>query len=170
MDGRYITYHTRLGRIWLGICILATVTIGCASSANTTRAEDPSDHLVNDYSTPGDGRVGPDGDRHRLRGEASWYGAKFDGRQTASGEIYDMQQFTAAHKTLPFHTVVRVTDLRNLKSVVVRINDRGPYVDGRIIDLSKAAAREIGLTIHGVRPVRLEILRWGDGTTLHASR
>ncbi len=91
-------------------------------------------------------------------GYASWYGPKFHGRKTASGEPYNMHALTAAHKSLPFGTLVRVTNLENGKSVVVRINDRGPYVAGRIIDLSYAAAKKIGLDKIGVAKVRLEII------------
>lgn len=91
-------------------------------------------------------------------GIASWYGHPYHGRASASGEIYDMEQMTAAHRTLPFGTMVRVHDLDNEKSVVVRINDRGPFVDGRIIDLSHAAARAIEMIGPGIARVRLEIL------------
>jgi rare lipoprotein A len=89
-------------------------------------------------------------------GLASWYGGKFHGRRTASGEIFDTNKFTAAHKTLPFGTLVLVTNLDNGKTAVVRINDRGPFVAGRIIDLSRAAAAAIGMTGKGVAPVRIE--------------
>jgi rare lipoprotein A len=91
-------------------------------------------------------------------GYASWYGGKFQGRRTANGEIFDTNKLTAAHKSLPFGTKVRVTDLESEKSVIVRINDRGPFVENRIIDLSKAAADIIGLTPRGVGRVRLEIV------------
>ena len=76
-------------------------------------------------------------------GNASWYGVPFHGRHASNGEIYDMYKLTAAHRTLPFETMVRVTNLNNGKSTVVRITDRGPFVDNRIIDLSLAAAREV---------------------------
>ncbi len=94
-------------------------------------------------------------------GYASWYGKPFHGRRTASGEIYDMYDLTAAHKTLPFGTRVRVTRRDTGASVVVRINDRGPFVRGRIIDLSYAAAKRIGLDRDGVAPVRLAVLGGG---------
>lgn len=97
-------------------------------------------------------------------GNASWYGAPFHGRQASNGEIYDMYKLTAAHRTLPFNTVVRVTNLSNGKSTVVRITDRGPFVDNRIIDLSYAAAREIESIGPGVVPVRLDILSAIDPT------
>lgn len=95
------------------------------------------------------------------QGNASWYGIPFDGRRASNGEIYDMHKLTAAHRTLPFDTVVRVTNLSNGKSTVVRITDRGPFVDNRIIDLSMAAAQEIDSIGPGVVPVRLEILSPG---------
>jgi rare lipoprotein A len=91
-------------------------------------------------------------------GLASWYGGKFHGRRTASGEIFDTRQLTAAHRSLPFGTRVLVTNLENGKSVTVRINDRGPFVEGRVIDLSLAAATAIGLAGRGVVPVRVEVL------------
>jgi rare lipoprotein A len=92
-------------------------------------------------------------------GVASWYGHPYHGRAAASGEIYDMEQLTAAHRTLPFNTWVRVVNLNNSKAVEVRINDRGPFIDGRIIDLSHAAALAVDLVGPGTAPVRLEILR-----------
>ena len=91
-------------------------------------------------------------------GNASWYGKPFDGRRASNGEIYDMYKLTAAHRTLPFDTMVRVTNLNNGRSSTVRITDRGPFVEGRIIDLSLAAAREIESVGPGVVPVRLEVL------------
>ena len=91
-------------------------------------------------------------------GYASYYGAQWHGRTTANGERMDVHAMTAAHKTLPFHTRVRVTMLSTGKSVTVRINDRGPFVRGRIIDLSDEAARRIGLLGKGVAKVRIEVL------------
>jgi len=91
-------------------------------------------------------------------GRASWYGAPFHGRQASNGETYDMYKFTAAHRTLPFNTMVRVTNMTNGKSTTVRITDRGPFVDNRIIDLSYAAAKQIESIGPGVVPVQLEIL------------
>jgi len=91
-------------------------------------------------------------------GSASWYGDPYNGRAAASGEVYDMQQLTAAHRTLPFQTWVEVTNRLNGKQVVVRINDRGPFVDGRIIDLSLAAARAVDMVRTGVVPVQLRIV------------
>jgi rare lipoprotein A len=91
-------------------------------------------------------------------GEASFYGDKFQGRTTASGETYDHEKLTAAHLTLPFGTIVKVTNLSNDKTTIVRINDRGPFVEGRVIDLSKKAARELDFIPLGVVDVKVEVL------------
>lgn len=96
--------------------------------------------------------------RKSFQGVASWYGPGFHGRTTASGERYNMDAMTAAHKTLPFGTKVRVTNLRNNKKVTVRINDRGPYHGGRVIDLSRAAARKISMIQAGTAKVKVDIV------------
>ena len=95
-------------------------------------------------------------------GVVSWYGDKFHGRKTASGERYDKHELTAAHKSLPFGTKVKVTNIRNGKSVVVEINDRGPYAKSRVLDLSQAAFSEIGHTNTGVMQVEYEIIKGED--------
>ncbi len=92
-------------------------------------------------------------------GIASWYGSDFHGRRTANGETYDMNALTAAHPTLPMPTIVRVTNLDNGRSVIVRINDRGPFAEDRIIDLSRAGARELGFETRGLARVRVTVLR-----------
>jgi peptidoglycan lytic transglycosylase len=92
-------------------------------------------------------------------GTASWYGRYFHGKPTASGEPFNMYKFTAAHRHLPLGTIVRVTNLQNGESVVVRVNDRGPMPKSRIIDLSYGAARTIGLSGAGIEPVRLDIVQ-----------
>ena len=92
-------------------------------------------------------------------GLASWYGPKFHGKTTSSAEIYNMHDMTAAHRSLPFGTMVMVTNLTNGKSVIVRINDRGPLIRGRIIDLSYAAARMLGMIGEGVVPVKVEVIQ-----------
>lgn len=96
------------------------------------------------------------------QGIASWYGAPFDGRRTSDGEIYDMHDLTAAHRTLPFNSIVRVTNLINGKQVNVRINDRGPFVANRVIDLSYSAARAIGMLGPGTADVRLDVIGGPD--------
>lgn len=92
------------------------------------------------------------------RGVASWYGPGFHGKQTANGEIYDQNELTAAHKTLPLPSIVRVTNLENGRSLIVRVNDRGPYAHGRIIDMSKRSAELLGFKRQGVAKVRVQVL------------
>ena len=96
-----------------------------------------------------------------MRGLASWYGDAFDGHTTANGETYDMHALTACTNALPFESVVRVVNLRNRRSVVVRINDRGLLFPGRVIDLSYAAAEKLGMMRSGVAPVRLDVISLG---------
>lgn len=96
-------------------------------------------------------------------GKASFYADKFEGRTTASGEKYKHNKLTAAHKTLPFGTKIRVTNVANNQSVEVVVNDRGPYVDGRIVDLSKSAAEKLGFVNLGLAEVKLEVVDAGDG-------
>jgi len=100
--------------------------------------------------------------KDRIRGVASWYGGVFNGRKTASGETYDMYAMTACHPSLPFGSIVRVVNVRNHRSVVVRITDRGDLVEeGRIIDLSYGAAQKLGMTFSGLAKVDLQVLSLG---------
>jgi rare lipoprotein A len=95
-------------------------------------------------------------------GIASWYGDDFNGKATANGEIYDMHKLTAAHQTLPFHTLVEVENLENGKKVLVRINDRGPFLKNRIIDLSLQAAQRLAMTDKGTAAVNIRVIRWNN--------
>lgn len=95
------------------------------------------------------------------KGQASWYGSRYHGRKTSSGELYNKHAMTAAHKTLPFGTKVKVTNLDNNKSVIVRINDRGPFVGDRIIDVSEVAARQLKFHSKGIGNVKVEVLEPG---------
>lgn len=106
-------------------------------------------------STSGSGGIDPG---VYQRGTASWYGEEFHGRPTASGEPFDMNALTAAHKTLPFGTMIDVTNSENARRITVKINDRGPFVEGRIIDLSKRAAIELGMVTSGTAQVELRIV------------
>ncbi|MGA2596287.1 MAG: septal ring lytic transglycosylase RlpA family protein [Bryobacteraceae bacterium] len=128
--------------IVLGLC-------GCARKKHVTSGVPPTPQVSR---TP---QVLPQGPE---TGIASWYGHPYHGRPAADGEIYDMEKLTAAHRTLPFNTWVRVTNLTNGKTVEVRIIDRGPFIDGRIIDLSHAAAQAIDLIGPGIAQVRLDII------------
>jgi rare lipoprotein A len=130
----------------MGSVFLVVAGVGCVSAERSwSSAEAPSTRGT------------------RLVGEASYYADKFNGRTTASGDVYDPHALTAAHKTLPFGTRVRVTRLDTGASVEVRINDRGPFKNGRIIDLSKAAARHIDMMVIGVTDVEVVVLSEGSG-------
>jgi rare lipoprotein A len=96
-----------------------------------------------------------------ITGKSSYYGSKFHGSKTANGEIFDMYKLTAAHRELPFETLLKVTNTKNNKSVIVHVNDRGPFVTGRILDLSYGAAKKIDMINEGVADVILEIIRLG---------
>lgn len=140
----------RPGTLW--ICLgfsVASVLAGCGPAVPrfTTRA------------TPS--TANPPSTTHQLEGMASYYSDEFNGRRTSSGETYDMHDFTAAHRTLPFNTKIRVLNLENGRSVVVRVNDRGPFKDDRVLDLSLGAAKELGLIENGTARVRIEILDLG---------
>jgi rare lipoprotein A len=127
--------------LWLPLIVALALAPGCGKKRTKARAPAPPP------------RIGA-----QETGLASWYGHPYHGRAAASGEIYDMEKLTAAHRTLPFGTTVRVLNLSNDRTVEVRINDRGPFVGGRIIDLSKAAAREIQMLGPGTARVRLTII------------
>jgi len=142
------------GRIVQGLAVALLVALGAANGPiNSSAASNP--------------KFGPNQAPKALSaqhnkpyqvGTASWYGDYFEGRPTASGEPFNMYDMTAAHLTLPLGTLVRVTNLRNHRSVIVRINDRGPYVDGRIVDLSYNAARVLRFDQQGLQRVRLDVV------------
>lgn len=126
---------------------------GCSSTARYSK--------INDYSEK-DSRTKNLNVLKVETGTASFYADEFDGRKTANGEVYDMDDLTAAHPTYPFNTIVKVSNFSNGKSVEVRINDRMPQFKGRIIDLSFAAAMKIEMINSGVQEVKLEVIKWGN--------
>ncbi|MBN2434687.1 MAG: septal ring lytic transglycosylase RlpA family protein [Spirochaetes bacterium] len=170
-----------LSKVFL-VIIMLVFSAGCAQSKNMTRndtvVEDmPYDSDSEDVSFSGDGLddigsgdgglddgyitaagAGGGGADFDQTGNASWYGRAFHGRKTASGESFDMYEMSAAHKSYPFGTVLEVKNLDNGKSVQVRVNDRGPYVDGRIIDVSYAAGRDLGMLTTGTARVGLKVV------------
>jgi rare lipoprotein A len=158
-------------RKWIPLLLLSTVTFaGCAERQLTQMGPPPEKRLLVLPSPGKYSKLNPyeingvmyypiaDAEGFVQFGKASWYGEEFHGRPTANGEIYDMYQVSAAHKTLPIGTIVNVVNLTNGKDLVMRINDRGPFVEGRIIDLSYAAAKEIGLVGPGVADVKVVAL------------
>ena len=132
-----------------------------SSGAPSPRTSTPPAKSPRGGSSPGAAHPAP-GTPYTEEGVASWYGIPYHGRRASNGEVYDMYKMTAAHRTLPFDTVLRVTNLKNGKSTEVRINDRGPFVEGRIIDLSLGAARAIDMVGMGIAPVRIELLSGAD--------
>ena len=136
---------------------VASLGAGAASGPNSLEAAKVTQPLVTATSGSKTRKTNSPKPKAYQVGTASWYGEYFQGRTTASGEPFDMRDFTAAHPSLPLGTFVRVTNLRNGKAVVVRINDRGPVVDGRIIDLSRDAASALGFKERGLQSVRLDL-------------
>jgi len=126
--------------VGFSLAVLALAAAGCAST-KPTRA------------TPASAAPGT-----RIVGLASWYGQRHQGRATASGEAFDMNKLTAAHRTMPFGTRLRVTNVENGRSVVVRVNDRGPWVNDRVLDVSQAAAKALGMVGDGVTKVEVVVL------------
>ena len=102
------------------------------------------------------------GHRKIIKGISSFYAEDFHGKLTANGEVYDMYGLTAAHKTMPLNTICRVTNLENNKSLILRINDRGPYIKGRILDCSYGAAKKLDFINQGTTKVKIEVIEWGD--------
>lgn len=159
----------RLVRLFALVVYLCVGLQGCSSSVRFA-SKDGSSRSGTGKSTEerlADGstitRVNPGRVLLTLEGVASYYADDFHGKMTSNGETFNMHDLTAAHRTFPFGSKVRVTNLENNKVVIVRVNDRGPFKDGRIIDLSLGAAKEIDLIEKGTTRVRLEVLEWGDG-------
>jgi rare lipoprotein A len=149
----------RLAESLAVILSVASLGAGAASGPSSLEAAKVTPHPVTETATGvrKTRKTNPPKPKAYQVGTASWYGQQFQGRKTASGEPYDMRDLTAAHPTLPLGTFVKVTNLRNGKAVVVRINDRGPVVDGRIIDVSDSAAQILGFKARGVQTVRLDV-------------
>jgi rare lipoprotein A len=145
-------------------CMATILLIGCASTPRfAERGERHSDERKPAVQTEQPIQKGSGKILLTLEGIASYYAHDFHGKQTSNGEIFDMNALTAAHRTFPFGTKVRVTNLENSKIVIVRVNDRGPFIEGRMMDLSMGAAKEIDLIRTGTTRVRLEVLEWGNG-------
>lgn len=191
--------YIKFMRYLLFLAFFAFLTVGCAQSKNMTRNDTVVDEeSLEEDTTAFDGTESSDLDDSgwgnddafaedsdstqsndgyligassaaSLEGNCSWYGREFHGRKTASGETFDMYALSAAHKTYPFGTVLLVTNLENGKSVQVRVNDRGPYVDDRILDVSYAAGRDLGMLAKGVAKVSIKVISSPDGTNVATS-
>ena len=146
------------------ITLLASLTIaGCARNLTTTKQNQKQSYTIMGKTYYPMKEVKPG---FCQNGIASWYGPGFHGKKTASTEIYNMHELTAAHNILPLNTLVKITNLENQKEIVVRINDRGPFVGDRIVDLSLAAAQELGMVKKGTVPVRVAVLGPANVPTL----
>ena len=157
--------HCPAGLLLVGVLLLMMLPVGCSRRPASVVYKSPDNR-----ATTGDAKLKPykvmgqwyypiaDASRFTQKGVASWYGSKFHGRKTANGETYDMHAMTAAHKTLPLGTYVQVENLNNGKEVTVRVNDRGPFVKGRIIDLSFAGATQLDMVEPGTAPVEITAL------------
>jgi rare lipoprotein A len=144
-----------------GVVLVVALSMGCASQQAPRATAPPPEPDRRETPAPKQPKDQPRKGAIE-KGLASWYGEPYHGRRTASGEIYDMHEMTAAHRTLDFGAVVSVTRRDTGAEVRVRINDRGPFIKGRIIDLSFAAAKKIGLDIAGVAPVKVVVIGWED--------
>ena len=144
----------------LGLAAISLYMVGCSSAERFT-SEGPSPYGVGSANTPSPTRFGGKV-LLTVEGIASYYSYGFNGKKTASGEIFNKNAFTAAHREFPFGTLLRVTNLSNNESVEVTVNDRGPFEKGRIIDLSEAAARAIGMIQVGTAEVKIQVLKWGS--------
>lgn len=158
-----IVLGTALATLLAGGTVVAVASLG-EPAPETKKIEPPTMNvdslytaMVADVPTADTGSSIEIAPPRVLNGHASWYGPGFHGRKTANGERFDRHEMTAAHKTLPFGTIVRVTDEKTGKSVLVRINDRGPYIGGRLLDLSEGAATRLGIKGRGTGTVRMEV-------------
>jgi rare lipoprotein A len=148
----------------LVILLSAFYLIGCSAAARFTSTGGESGTSAGNVSRPAAHPGTSSGALLTVDGMASYYSTDFDKKKTASGEIFDKNALTAAHREFPFGTILRVTNLSNGKAVAVTVNDRGPFDKSRIIDLSEAAAREIGMIQDGTTKVRIEVVKWGQSS------
>lgn len=162
-----MTFSNEARLSWAALFAALLLVGSCSSSRRFTNAGSSSDPAhpaptgtSSMSSTTANGAV-----LLTLEGVASYYADEFHGRLTSNGETYDMNGLTAAHRTFPFGTRVRVTNLENKLTVVVRVNDRGPFKEGRVIDLSLGAAKALAMIGPGTVRVKLEVLEWGRGTS-----
>ena len=157
MDIKYTIKNLMLGS-------LATLLFtGCASSINSIQAS--SNYTMKTYKKKGVVYKPTTVVKHeQMIGLASWYGRQFQGLKTSSGERYNMYDYTIAHKTWPMGTIVKIENLKNHKVAIARVNDRGPFVAGRVVDCSYAIACQIGLDQDGVVPVKLTVIKPSYGT------
>ena len=145
--------------------LLALIIIGCSSSPRYTKGTVSKSTKIKKKVKSSSSSSKSNNVKHRkvMTGISSFYAEDFHGKLTANGEVYDMYGVTAAHKTLPLNTICRVTNLANDKSLILRINDRGPYIKGRILDCSYGAAKKLDFIQQGTTNVKIQVIEWGHG-------
>tara|TARA_B100000989_G_scaffold297610_1_gene283846 strand:+ start:1368 stop:1859 length:492 start_codon:yes stop_codon:yes gene_type:complete len=142
--------------------LICTIFFNCSNAPRYHKSEIKSiNKTSNKILKPGKENKSK-GHRKVIKGISSFYAEDFHGKLTANGEVYDMYGLTAAHKTMPLNTICRVTNLENNKSLILRINDRGPYIKGRILDCSYGAAKKLDFINQGTTKVKIEVIEWGD--------
>lgn len=151
-SGNFVAVASRRSTLWPTLVVVVSLvgSLGCIWLAT---GQDSAGRSAPTLSTK------PDTAAVAETGLASYYGVRYHGKRTASGEIFDMEKLTAAHRTLPFGTTIKVTRLDNGRSVILKVNDRGPFVEGRIIDVSLAAARELQMVAPGLAKISIAILK-----------
>ena len=147
--------------IYTGIIISSTF-FNCSNSPRYYKSDFPGVNKTSKKVSKSGKENKSKGHRKIIKGISSFYAEDFHGKLTANGEVYDMYGLTAAHKTMPLNTICRVTNLENNKSLILRINDRGPYIKGRILDCSYGAAKKLDFINQGTTKVKIEVIEWGD--------
>jgi rare lipoprotein A len=170
MSMRSLVEDSRACVLWCLMSAALVLAFGCAEKdfpASSPSSAAPAPPATQAAPAPVTPAAELQAMAYRETGIASWYGREFHGRKTASGETFDMHALSAAHRTLPFGTVIRVTNLDNFKSIKVRVNDRGPFSGNRILELSYGAARELGFAAQGTAPVRIETMEKPNGNAVY---
>lgn len=147
--------------LFIGIILISCSSAPRFHSRDSAKLEQKNRRILHTNENKVDTLYNLSNSVETITGFASFYADAFDGKMTANGEIYNMYELTAAHRTYPFNTMIRVVNLANNKTVIVRINDRGPVPENRIIDLSLGAAIHLGMEKTGIQEVRLEVIEWG---------
>jgi len=142
--------------------IIFTTFLNCSNSPRYYKSDTTGLNTTSKKVSKAGKKDRSKGHRKIIKGVSSFYAEDFHGKLTANGEVYDMYGLTAAHKTMPLNTICRVTNLENNKSLILRINDRGPYIKGRILDCSYGAAKKLDFINQGTTKVKIEVIEWGD--------
>jgi rare lipoprotein A len=160
--------HTLMALFRVGtLCAVVTLSAACAGTVGPSTVQAPSAPMASAVTSSATAPAPISTAASRETGTAGWYGKEYQGKKTASGEVFDMNGLTAAHRTLPLGTVIRVTNLDNFKNVKIKINDRGPFTESRILDLSYGAAKELGFVAEGTARVQIEIVDAGREPALY---